>query len=89
MIPSFFVHKKELPVNTSGKTNRNALIADTDYRKNVSSEYFAPTTELEQTIASVFEDILGIPKVGLDDNFFEIGGHSLALIQVHNRLKNF
>ncbi len=87
MIPSFFVHKKELPLNTSGKINRNALIADLDYLQKTSSEYLAPSTELEHMIASVWEEVLAVPRVGLDDNFFEAGGHSLSLIQVHHRLK--
>ncbi|MCL6560395.1 MAG: amino acid adenylation domain-containing protein, partial [Firmicutes bacterium] len=92
MIPSFFIHRKELPLNNSGKVNRNALIRDRDYLRHAhtreaSSECLVPRTELENTIASVWQETLAIPRIGLDDNFFEIGGHSLSLIQAHHRIK--
>ncbi|EPY06552.1 putative non-ribosomal peptide synthetase/polyketide synthase [Paenibacillus alvei TS-15] len=87
MIPSFFVHKRELPLNTSGKVNRNALIADKDYLDAASTSDTAPNTDLEVLIASVWQEVLGITHVGVDDSFFEIGGHSIALIQMHNKLK--
>ncbi|MDQ0191714.1 non-ribosomal peptide synthetase/type I polyketide synthase [Paenibacillus wynnii] len=87
MIPSFFVHKTELPHNNSGKIDRNALIADLAFIKETSIEYVSPGTELESQIASVWQEVLSVPLVGLDDNFFEIGGNSLSLIQVHNKLR--
>lgn len=87
MIPSFFVQKNELPLNSSDKVDRNALKADLDYLKNVSAEYVAPKTDLEKMIASVWEEVLSLPRVGLEDQFFEIGGNSLSLIQVHNKLR--
>ena len=87
MIPSFFVHVNALPLNTSGKVNRNALIADTDYLKKNDPEYLAPNTDMERLIASVWEEVLGVQPIGLDDNFLDIGGHSLSLLQVHHRLK--
>lgn len=87
MIPSFFVHKSEMPLNSSGKVNRNLLIADRDYLKHVVTDYSAPETKMESVIADIWKEALALPRVGLDDNFFEIGGHSLAVIQVQNRLK--
>ncbi|MCK4258170.1 MAG: amino acid adenylation domain-containing protein [Halanaerobiales bacterium] len=87
MIPSFFVHKKELPLNSSGKINRKVLIADKDYFNKTSSEFIKPNTDMENMIASVWKEALGIPKVGLDDIFFEIGGTSLSLMQIHNKLR--
>jgi amino acid adenylation domain-containing protein len=87
MIPSFFVHKNELPLNQSDKVDKNALIAELVDLKNTSSEYLAPSTDLEHLIASAWQDVLSISKVGLDDNFFDIGGNSLLLIQVHNKLR--
>lgn len=87
MIPSFFVHKAELPLNTSGKVNRNALISDKDYLHATSSCSTAPDTDLELRIASVWKEVLGITHIGVDDSFFEIGGHSIALIQMHNKLR--
>lgn len=87
MIPSFFVHKKELPLNNSGKVNRNILISDREYLKNIASEYTAPSTDIEMRIADVWKEVLAVPEVGVDDIFFEIGGNSLSLIQLHNKLK--
>lgn len=87
MIPSFFVHRASLPKNTSGKINRKVLIQDTDYLHYQSMEYIAPASAIEHTIADIWKEVLAIAQVGLDDNFFETGGHSLALIQVYNKLK--
>ncbi|RCX18754.1 amino acid adenylation domain-containing protein [Anaerobacterium chartisolvens] len=87
MIPSFFIHKKELPLNNSGKVNRNILISDREYLKNIASEYTAPSTDTEMRIAGVWKEVLAVPDVGVDDIFFEIGGNSLSLIQMHNKLK--
>lgn len=71
MIPSFFVHKRELPLNTSGKVNRNALIADKDYLDAASTSDTAPNTDLEVLIASVWQEVLGITHVGVDDSFLK------------------
>ncbi|HFE36856.1 MAG TPA: amino acid adenylation domain-containing protein, partial [Gammaproteobacteria bacterium] len=54
MSPSFFVHKNELPLNSSGKVNRNALIADNDYLAKVDAAYLAPNSHLERLIASAW-----------------------------------
>ncbi|SFS02400.1 hybrid non-ribosomal peptide synthetase/type I polyketide synthase [Anaeromicropila populeti] len=88
MIPSFFVYRKELPCITSGKVDRKALMADKEYRNQETSEKgVEPVTELEIKIAAVWKEVLSVQEVGIDDNFFDIGGHSLALIQLHNKLK--
>lgn len=90
MIPSYFSNKREMPLNSSGKVNRRALIEDTEYLNNQylhSSQFIDPSSKIEKIIASVWKEVLSISSVGLDDNFFEIGGNSLALINVHNKLK--
>ncbi|WP_123062640.1 non-ribosomal peptide synthetase/type I polyketide synthase [Paenibacillus amylolyticus] len=88
MIPSVFVHKSEFPLNSSGKIDRNALIADTTHIHTSSTAYVAPATELEQEIAAVWAEVLGVERVGRDDHFFELGGNSFSVIQAHNRLKH-
>ncbi|WP_434756738.1 amino acid adenylation domain-containing protein [Paenibacillus amylolyticus] len=88
MIPSVFVHKSEFPLNSSGKIDRNALIADTTHVHTSSTVYVAPTTELEREIAAVWAEVLGVERVGRDDHFFELGGNSFSVIQAHNRLKH-
>ena len=87
MIPSFFVHMEVLPVNSSGKIDRKVLITDTNYRNQFHKKHQIPESELENIIAGVWKEVLGIDIVGIDDNFFEIGGHSMAAIMVHNKLK--
>ncbi len=88
MIPSFFVRIEELPVNSSCKVDRKVLLADTSYKNQIKTTFQAPETELEEQIAQIWKEVLGIETVGVDDNFFDIGGHSLAVIQVHNKLKS-
>ncbi|MDF2801027.1 MAG: hypothetical protein K0S61_930 [Anaerocolumna sp.] len=87
MIPSFFVRIDELPLNSSGKIDRKVLIGDTTYKKYSHKKFQAPESELENIVAQIYKEVLEIDQVGIDDNFFEIGGHSLAAIQVHNKLK--
>lgn len=88
MIPSVFVHKTEFPLNSSGKIDRNALIADTTHTHTSSTAYVPPATELEWEIAAVWAEVLGVERVGRDDHFFELGGNSFSVIQAHNRLKH-
>lgn len=89
MVPSLFVHKTEFPTNVSGKINRNALKDDKEYLKQSvqKAEYSAPVSDNEKVIADIWKMVLNRERVGIDENFFEIGGNSLALIQVYNRLK--
>ncbi|PQP85212.1 hypothetical protein C0Q44_12205 [Paenibacillus sp. PCH8] len=88
MIPSVFVHKSEFPLNSSGKMDRNALIADMTHAHASSATYAAPVNELEKLVASVWAQVLGVEKVGRDDHFFELGGNSFSVIQAHNKLKH-
>src|SRR5699024_10324425 len=88
MIPSFFIYKNELPHNSSGKIDRNTLIADTEHlTSKVLSETAPPVTKLEKKIASVFEEVLSVKGIGLNDDFFQMGGTSLSLIQLHYKLE--
>jgi len=56
-------------------------------RPALANPYVAPETELEQQIAAVWQEVLGVDRVGLHDNFFELGGNSLAGLRVVGRLK--
>ncbi|MCR8844313.1 amino acid adenylation domain-containing protein [Paenibacillus sp. SC116] len=87
MIPTYFVHKTELPHNNSGKIDRNALKKDVQFLADSHADYIPPTTELESLIAAAWQETLSISRVSLDDNFFDIGGNSLTLIQLHNKLR--
>lgn len=81
MQPSAFVAVKELPRTPSGKIDRKALPAPDVKRPDLDVAYAAPATSVQKTLANVWADLLGIDRVGIDDNFFDLGGNSLLSIQ--------
>ena len=87
MIPSVFVVLEELPRTPNAKIDRNAL-PDPDYR-DVSSGagYVAPAGATESALASIWQGVLNLERVGRNDNFFDLGGHSLLVVQVQNRIQ--
>lgn len=87
MLPSAFVLLEALPVLPNGKLNRRSLPAPERLQTELAATYVAPRTELERTIANIWQEVLQVEKVGLHDNFFDLGGHSLLMIQVHERLR--
>ncbi|MBV9788631.1 MAG: amino acid adenylation domain-containing protein, partial [Chloroflexi bacterium] len=87
MIPAAFVVLDALPLTPSGKIDRRAL-PDPDLQPAAEATYVVPHTPLEQTIAEVWRQVLQLDRVGTGDNFFDLGGHSLRLIQVQSQLQN-
>jgi amino acid adenylation domain-containing protein len=87
MIPSAFVFLDALPLTPNGKVDRNALPAPDDARPALQAAYVAPRTEVERVLAGIWQEVLGVGQVGADDNFFDLGGHSLRLLQVQYRLR--
>ncbi|MBR5773794.1 MAG: amino acid adenylation domain-containing protein, partial [Clostridia bacterium] len=83
MIPSYMGQIDELPITSNGKLDRRAL----PEIEAVAREYVAPRNKNEKIICDIFADILGIERVGVKDNFFEIGGHSLRATKVVNRIE--
>jgi acyl carrier protein len=51
-----------------------------------NERYIAPRNEIEETITRIWQEALRVERIGVDDNFFEVGGHSLLMVQVHNKL---
>ncbi|HSV69344.1 MAG TPA: MupA/Atu3671 family FMN-dependent luciferase-like monooxygenase [Methylibium sp.] len=89
MLPAHFVTLAALPQTPNGKIDRKALPAP-DVGTAPTAEpaaYVAPTSDLEETIAAIWKDVLKLPQVGTRDNFFDLGGHSLLAVQTHRRLK--
>ncbi|MBV9788623.1 MAG: amino acid adenylation domain-containing protein, partial [Chloroflexi bacterium] len=86
MVPNTFIVLDELPVTPNGKTDYRALPQPDGARPNLAAAYVAPRNELEQTIAAIWQELLGVDQVGLHDNFFDLGGHSLLVIQLHGQL---
>jgi amino acid adenylation domain-containing protein len=77
MVPSLFVELKSLPLTLNGKLDRRALPAP-DLSAYGSQVYEAPQGEVEERLATIWQGLLRVPRVGRRDNFFELGGHSLT-----------
>ncbi|MDQ2892022.1 MAG: non-ribosomal peptide synthetase [Pseudomonadota bacterium] len=82
MIPSAFVRMETLPLTANGKLDKEALPAPADDNALDSADFAAAQTPAEERLVSILEDVLGRGKVGVDDNFFLLGGHSLLGTQV-------
>ncbi|MFF2013913.1 amino acid adenylation domain-containing protein [Streptomyces sp. NPDC058195] len=87
MIPAVFVTLERLPLTANGKLDRAALPVPDHQRPDLGKEYTAPRNAVERTVTAVWEDLLGIDRVGVHDNFFQLGGHSLLATQVASRLR--
>ena len=85
LVPSLFVPLAALPVTPSGKLDRRALPEPAAARPELPG-YEEPATALERTIAGIFRDLLRVDRVGLHDNFFDLGGHSLLVVRAHQKL---
>ena len=86
MVPAVFVRLEALPHTPNGKLDRNALPAPEALHER-ERVYTAPENELESRVAAVWCEVLGLPRVGVQDNFFDIGGHSLLVVKLHRKLK--
>jgi amino acid adenylation domain-containing protein len=87
LVPSRVVILEQLPLTPNGKIDRQAL-RSLSPTEDPEKEYVAPRTPLEQTVAAIWQEVLGLEQVGIHDNFFELGGHSLLATQVVARLRN-
>jgi amino acid adenylation domain-containing protein/non-ribosomal peptide synthase protein (TIGR01720 family) len=94
MVPSHFVLLSTLPLTPNGKVDRRAIDHRALIEPNSASDSellkkeFMPQTELETLIAEVWQEVLQVNKVGIYDHFFEIGGHSLLIVQVQAKLQD-
>jgi hypothetical protein len=86
MVPSTYVAVDAWPLTPNGKINRRALPDPGKNRRARGQEFRAPSGQLEQTIAEVWQQVLRTDRVGLDDNFFSIGGNSVLVVAVRGRL---
>ena len=87
MVPSAFVTLDKLPLTPNGKVDRKALPAPDSSSIQLENNFVPPSNSTEETLATIWADILGIEKVGIHDNFFELGGHSLLATQVISRTR--
>jgi aryl carrier-like protein len=86
MIPSF-VAIEALPLTPSGKVDRAALSDGTTLHSARQTEYVPPSNEVEHEIAEIWQELLGIDRVGVTDDFFALGGHSLLATQMITRIR--
>jgi amino acid adenylation domain-containing protein len=87
MIPSTFVWLDKLPLTPNGKINRQALPVPDESRPSLATMFAAPRTEMERRIAKLWQELLRVQTVGLHDNFFDLGGNSLLVVQEQARLR--
>ena len=87
MLPVAFLWLQELPRTPNGKLDRRAL-PEVGELTAWRTPYVAPRNELERTIARVWQEVLQLDEVGMDDNFFDLGGHSLFMLRIHSTLRN-
>jgi acyl carrier protein len=86
MTPSSFLFLDSFPLSPNGKIDRRALPAPVADEVERSITYVAPGTPLEEDVARIFREALGVEDVGIHDDFFALGGHSLLVIQVISRV---
>lgn len=87
MVPVFFVQLPELPLNANGKVDRKNLPNPDGLGIGTGVEYVAPRNETEEKLVAIWQDVLGKEKIGVKDNFFAIGGHSLKATRVASNIR--
>jgi len=85
MVPAIWVELERLPLTPNGKIDRKAL-PDPEITA-IAAEYVAPRNETEQALAGIWQELLGVERIGIYDNFFELGGDSILTIQVVSRTR--
>ncbi|WP_039074103.1 non-ribosomal peptide synthetase [Bacillus sp. MSP13] len=83
MVPAHLIPLENMPLTLNGKLDKNALPAPSNV---LSRPYTAPVNDIQKTLASIWEDVLSMSRVGIHDSFFELGGDSIKALQVAARL---
>ena len=86
MIPAYFTELPEMPLNENGKVDRQ-ILSQTEYDAYQPKIFQLPQTKTEKTIAKIWQNVLGTANFGINDNFLDIGGDSLKIVQVHAYLE--
>ena len=87
MVPSAFVVMETLPLNSSGKIDRLALPAPTQNQRTAPEDFVPPRTPIEDVLATIWAETLGIDRIGTNDDFFLLGGHSLLVARIVARVR--
>ena len=87
MVPATFVPLAALPLTPNGKVNRRALPAPDPATGDSKEGFLAPRNLLEYQLAEIWKRILGLERIGVRDNFFDRGGHSLLAVRVISQIE--
>ncbi|HTI15424.1 MAG TPA: amino acid adenylation domain-containing protein [Dictyobacter sp.] len=82
MIPAVFMYLDALPLAPNGKVDRRALPAPDTERPDLEVAFVAPRTQTEQTLTAIWSQVLGIDKIGINDNYFDLGGASIQSLDI-------
>ena len=86
LVPSRWIFLNDLPRLPNGKVDRSALPVPAEGRQDLALPHVAPRTPIESRLAGIWQEVLGIEAVGIHDNFFDVGGHSLKAMQLTSRV---
>jgi acyl carrier protein len=87
MVPATFVSLAALPLTPNGKIDRRALPVPEGDREAAGGEFVAPRTPAEERVAAIWRELLAVDRVGVHNDFFALGGHSLLVVQVVSRVR--
>lgn len=88
MMPTYFVRLSDLPLTTNGKINRQLLPGiDAIRRKETENNYVPPSDEMEDAVANEWKEVLKLEKVGVNNNFFTLGGSSIKIVMLYERIE--
>jgi hypothetical protein len=82
MVPAAFLFLAALPLTPSGKIDQRALPTPDSFERGADEAYVAPRTPVEELVAAIWSQALGVDQIGVHDNFFQLGGHSLLITRV-------
>jgi amino acid adenylation domain-containing protein len=90
MIPAYFIPIDQIPLTSAGKVDKKALnlkASTTSLRLGTGKEFVSPKSDIEKNIARIWKRLLGMDRVSIHDNFFDLGGNSLSMLRLNTRLK--
>ncbi len=87
MLPSAFVTLDALPLTPNGKIDRRNLPRPDTARPDLQRAYAAPRNDIEESLVTIWQDVLGVDRIGITDDFFELGGHSLMAVGLFDRIE--
>jgi amino acid adenylation domain-containing protein/thioester reductase-like protein len=86
MIPAYYIKCNKIPLTANGKIDKNTLLK---YKAKIKGKYKKPQNKVQTELVKKWQEILGIEKIGINDNFFKLGGNSLVIIRVLSSLKKY